>query len=164
MRCVPRNRRAATWRGIASVYARVERKTTKESRTLTVQHRGRSCNDDNADGNVRSTSRKDELKSRVLHSTPRRRYPPRSRSVESVEGNLKSNKPRFVRARMTTNAANSKRTRRTLPARVRRYAPMFSVLRGRKKKLARCGQHGRALGDSRGEDSSFRGEYSTLAA
>src|ERR1700735_3747847 len=42
---------------------------------------------DNADGNVRSTSRKDELKSRVLHSTPRRLNPPRSRSIESVEGN-----------------------------------------------------------------------------
>jgi hypothetical protein len=91
MRPVLRNRRAATWRGIASVYARVERKTTKERRTLTVQHRGRSCDDDNADGNVRSTSRKDELKSQSTHlyaalpissaKTQRRRRRPRSEST-----------------------------------------------------------------------------------
>jgi hypothetical protein len=35
-----------------------ERKTTKESRTLTVQHRGRSSHHDKADGDVRSPSRK----------------------------------------------------------------------------------------------------------
>ena len=61
-RRVLRNRRAATWRGIASVYARVERKTTKERRTLTVQHRGRSSDHDKADGDVRSPSRKDARK------------------------------------------------------------------------------------------------------
>ena len=64
MRCVPRNRRAATWRGIVSVYARVERKTTKEHRTLTVQHRGRSSHHDKADGDVRSPSRKNAHKFR----------------------------------------------------------------------------------------------------
>ena len=55
----------STWgyrRGIALVYARVERKTTKERRTLTVQHRGRSCDVDKADGDVRSPSRKDARK------------------------------------------------------------------------------------------------------
>ena len=61
-RRVLRNRRTATWKGIASVYARVERKTTKERRTLTVQHRGRSSHHDKADGDVRGPSRKDACK------------------------------------------------------------------------------------------------------
>ena len=67
-----------------SVYARVEKKTTKESRSLTVQHRGRSCDNGNTDGDVQSTSRKDALKLRsrdlyakadVLRESQRQRKP-----------------------------------------------------------------------------------------
>src|SRR5580658_9251338 len=50
-----RNRRATTWRGIASVYARAERKT-KESRTLTVQH-GRRGEGERAERGAESASR-----------------------------------------------------------------------------------------------------------
>src|ERR1700684_819059 len=82
-----RNRRAAAWKGTASVYARVQRKTTKESRYLTIQHRGRSCDNDDIVGDVWSASRKDASSSRVAASTLRCRDPPRSRSVKGVEGN-----------------------------------------------------------------------------
>ena len=73
-----KNRRTATWRVIASVYARVERKTTKESRTLTVKHRGWSCDNDDADGDVRGASRKDacECQSRGLYAVRQRRRKP----------------------------------------------------------------------------------------
>ena len=93
-----------------------------------------------ADGDVRSTSRKDARKHQspdlyaampISSAKPQRRRKP--------AGDLKSNKPRFVRARTTTSAANSKRTRRTLPAIVCFYAPMFGVLRDPEKDGGKTG-------------------------
>src|SRR6202044_2165788 len=46
-----------------------------------------SSDNDDADGDVRSASRKDASSSRDTPSTLRCRDPPRSRSVEGVEGN-----------------------------------------------------------------------------
>jgi hypothetical protein len=63
-----------------SVYARVEKKTTKESRSLTIPH----FDNGKADGDVRSTSRKDARKyqSADLYATM-----PMSSASRSVEGN-----------------------------------------------------------------------------
>jgi hypothetical protein len=89
---------------------------------------------DNADGDVRSTSRKDARKHQspdlnaampMSSAKPQRRRKP--------AGDLKSNKPRFVRARTTTSAAKQQRARRTLPAIACFYAPMFGVLRDPEK-------------------------------
>ena len=106
-----RNRRAATWRGIASVYARVERKTTKESRTLTVQHRGWSCDNDDADGDVRSASRKDacEFQSRVVYTVR-----PRVAASKETAQRSESNKRRIVRARTATTTQTTKKQGRYL--------------------------------------------------
>jgi len=124
-----------------SVYARVEKKTTKESRSLTIQRRGRSWS--NASTTTTTTSGaprgRTRASTRAPTSTPRCRCPPQVAASKETRRRSEINKPRFVRARTTTSAAKQQRTRRTLPAIACFYAPMFGVLRDPEKDGGKTG-------------------------